>query len=207
MVPVPSLSTYGPAPASLSVPSKPSSCHLPRSWRKLVSASCLFLLVYAEGQSEYLCLQVTSCTFRTLSTLPPPRISFFPHLHMSESYTLWLNIHNVKFTATAAKLLQSCPTLCDPVDGSAPGSPVPGILQARTLERVAISFSIKFTALLFKVYSPIVLHAFTLLYKQLPEFFSSCTSETLHPLSNNSLFPSPPPRLWQPSFYFLSLRI
>ena len=40
-----------------------------------------------------------------------------------------------------AKSLQSCPTLCDPIDGSSPGSPVPGILQARTLERVAISFS------------------------------------------------------------------
>ena len=40
-----------------------------------------------------------------------------------------------------AKLLQSCPTLCDPRDGSPPGSPVPGILQARTLEWVAISFS------------------------------------------------------------------
>ena len=43
--------------------------------------------------------------------------------------------------ATAAKSLQSCPTLCDPTDGSPPGSPVPGILQARTLEWVAISFS------------------------------------------------------------------
>ena len=43
--------------------------------------------------------------------------------------------------ATAAKSLQSCPTLCDPIDGSPPGSPVPGILQARTLEWVAISFS------------------------------------------------------------------
>ena len=41
----------------------------------------------------------------------------------------------------AAKLLQSCPTLCDPIDGSPPGSPVPGILQTRTLEWVAISFS------------------------------------------------------------------
>ena len=41
----------------------------------------------------------------------------------------------------AAKSLQSCPTLCDPIDGSPPGSPVPGILQARTLEWVAISFS------------------------------------------------------------------
>ena len=43
--------------------------------------------------------------------------------------------------AAAAKSLQSCPTLCDPIDGSPPGSAAPGILQARTLERVAISFS------------------------------------------------------------------
>ena len=43
--------------------------------------------------------------------------------------------------AAAAKSLQSCPTLCDPRDGSPPGCPVPGILQARTLEWVAISFS------------------------------------------------------------------
>ena len=44
-------------------------------------------------------------------------------------------------TAAAAKSLQSCPTLCDPIDGSSPGSPIPGILQARTVEWVAISFS------------------------------------------------------------------
>ena len=43
--------------------------------------------------------------------------------------------------AAAAKSLQSCPTLCDPIDSSPPGSLVPGILQARTLEWVAISFS------------------------------------------------------------------
>jgi len=43
--------------------------------------------------------------------------------------------------AAAAKSIQLCPTLCDPIDGSPPGSPVPGILQARTLEWVAISFS------------------------------------------------------------------
>ena len=43
--------------------------------------------------------------------------------------------------AAAAKSLQSCPTLCDPIDGSLPGSPIPGILQAGTLEWVAISFS------------------------------------------------------------------
>ena len=50
------------------------------------------------------------------------------------------------FLVSAAKSLQSCPTLCDPIDGSPPGSPVPGILQARTLEWVAISFSIGFAS-------------------------------------------------------------
>jgi len=45
------------------------------------------------------------------------------------------------FAAAAAKSLQSCLTLCDPIDSSPPGSPVPGILQARILEWVAISFS------------------------------------------------------------------
>ena len=49
----------------------------------------------------------------------------------------WQNMH----ITHAAKSLQLCLTLCDPIDGSPPGSPVPGILQARTLEWVAISFS------------------------------------------------------------------
>ena len=49
--------------------------------------------------------------------------------------------YQIHAAAAAAKSLQSCPTLCDPIDGSPPGSPVPGILQARALERVAISFS------------------------------------------------------------------
>ena len=50
-------------------------------------------------------------------------------------------IFNMLSAAAAAKSLQSCPTLCDPIDCSPPGSPIPGILQARTLEWVAISFS------------------------------------------------------------------
>ena len=52
---------------------------------------------------------------------------------------LWF--HQYTCNTAAAKSLQSCPTLCYPVDGSPPGSPIPGILQARTLEWVAISFS------------------------------------------------------------------
>ena len=50
-------------------------------------------------------------------------------------------VPSFKSAAAAAKSLQSCPILCDPIDGSPPGSPVPGILQAGTLELVAISFS------------------------------------------------------------------
>ena len=56
------------------------------------------------------------------------------------SSTIWLLVKNYA-AAAAAKSLQSCLTLCDPTDGSPPGCPVPGILQARTLEWVAISFS------------------------------------------------------------------
>ena len=52
-----------------------------------------------------------------------------------------MDVHNVGPAAAAAKSLQSCLTLCDPIDGSPPGSPILGILQARTLEWVAISFS------------------------------------------------------------------
>ena len=51
------------------------------------------------------------------------------------------SLRNMTAAAAAAKSLQSCPTLCDPIDGSPPGSAIPGILQARTLEWVAISFS------------------------------------------------------------------
>ena len=58
------------------------------------------------------------------------------------TYFNFLNsIHSFKVAAAAAKSLQSRPTLCDPIDSSPPGFPVPGILQARTLECVAISFS------------------------------------------------------------------
>ena len=54
--------------------------------------------------------------------------------------SLLLGLISAAAAAAAAKSLQSCLTLCDPIDGSPPGSPVPGILQARTLEWVAISF-------------------------------------------------------------------
>ena len=57
-------------------------------------------------------------------------------------FNFYLSLNSmINMSAAAAKSLQSCPTLCDPTDGSPPSSPVPGILQAITLEWVAISFS------------------------------------------------------------------
>ena len=69
--------------------------------------------------------------------------SVFNRKHCDKSFLLGFPfLCGILYIATAAaKSLQSCPTLCDPIDGSPPGSPVPGILQARTLEWVAISFS------------------------------------------------------------------
>ena len=60
-----------------------------------------------------------------------------------ENHMVFVYMHACESSsaAAAAESLQSCPTLCDPIDGSPPGSAVPGILQARTLEWVAISFS------------------------------------------------------------------
>jgi len=61
--------------------------------------------------------------------------------HPQFKYTFKLRHAFTAAAAAAAKSLQSCPTLCDPIDGSPPASTVPGILQARTLEWVTISFS------------------------------------------------------------------
>ena len=64
----------------------------------------------------------------------------YPENQQFSGYTELRRLEH-RAAAAAAKSLQSCPTLFDPIDGSPPGSPVPGILQARTLEWVAISFS------------------------------------------------------------------
>ena len=83
-------------------------------------------------------------TFHMVQKTPFPLDIYFPMCHYNFSKVslksqqwpfLW------KLSAAAAKLLQLCPTLCDPIDGNPPGSPVPGILQARIPEWVAISFS------------------------------------------------------------------
>ena len=67
-------------------------------------------------------------------------VDIFGNHHSSFSDQKILTVSSHAAAATA-KSLQSCPTLCDPIDGSPPGFPVPGILQAKTLEWVAISFS------------------------------------------------------------------
>ena len=84
-------------------------------------------------------LTVASCNMRQVTQEAGKVVWYF---HLLKNFPQFFVIHAVKgFAAAAAKLLQSCPTLYDPIDGSPPGSPVPGILQARTLERVAVSFS------------------------------------------------------------------
>ena len=77
---------------------------------------------------------------------PEPRFSASPTPDLNSSLSEAPPYHHLDpvlfpTVAAAAKSLQSCPTLCDPIDGSPPGSALPGILQARTLEWVAISFS------------------------------------------------------------------
>ena len=84
------------------------------------------------------------CSFKMLS-LPIPNgtawTSFIClNIYVRDIY-IWFEMFLFNTAAAAAKALQSCPTLCDPRDSSPPGSPVPRILQARTLEWVAISFS------------------------------------------------------------------
>ena len=91
-------------------------------------------------------VQVTAVTKKELDyTLPLKMSEYYIYIYIRNLITeiiLYINTLIIYMhAAAAAKSLQSCPTLCDPIDGSPPGSPVPGILQARTLEWVAISFS------------------------------------------------------------------
>ena len=98
----------------------------------LTSGSCLPSLVLSSSQLHH-----------SKFCLCPPML-FSLYLSMSKfpfSYKDTSHWAAAAAAAAAAKSLQSCLTLCDPIDGSPPGSPVPGILQARTLEWVAISFS------------------------------------------------------------------
>ena len=83
-------------------------------------------------------LKIRLCCFIAQTIKMSPKIQIYSHLLFQHWYSLF---PLASAAAAAAKSLQWCPALCDPTDGSSPDSPVPGILQARTLEWVAISFS------------------------------------------------------------------
>ena len=114
---------------------------------------CLLLcpnFIFLYGCQPY-CIRVTLISsFQTLQRSFLQKVHILRYQGLGFQYIIWRNIirsitvttDNCKDTAAAAaKSLQSCPTLCDPIDSSPTGSPVPGIFQARTLEWVAISFS------------------------------------------------------------------
>ena len=89
-------------------------------------------------------IKITECFLKKLVYLISSWLSFFQNSALNQTKPLKKS-QKGSFSdfigAHAAKSFQLCPTLCDPIDGSPPGSPIPGILQARTLEWVAISFS------------------------------------------------------------------
>ena len=105
--------------------------HAPSKAITILASITIICFAYLNGIIYYVCF----CLLLSLN------ITSVRFIHISGcSSNLFLFIVVFCYAATA-KSLQSCPTLCDPVDGSPPGSPVPGIRQARTMERVAISFS------------------------------------------------------------------
>ena len=96
-----------------------------------------FCVISPAGLSEGW-YELLLCEFLSLGTSSLARDGLSRGaLHNSTSLVLW----KILIKSSAAKSLQSCPTLCNPIDSSPPGSPIPGILQARILEWVAISFS------------------------------------------------------------------
>ena len=104
------------------------------SFRPTFSLSAFMFIKRLSSSSSLSAIRVVSSAYlRLLIFLPAILIPA-----CASSSPVFLMMYSA---AAAAKSLQSCPTLCDPIDGSPTGSPVPGILQARTLEWVAISFS------------------------------------------------------------------
>ena len=102
--------------------SDPRAC----AFRKFIS--------FPESSSTAFLISQEVLVIGQLGSLSEPRGLSILHAVLPE-------LQDFELTAAAAKSLQSCPTLCNPIDSSPPGSPVPGILQERTLEWVAVSFS------------------------------------------------------------------
>ena len=125
------------------------------SHKFFIHSECPSVRMQTEGQSPVhrghpstSFHDILSCTFLSVSAWvwASPVAQLVKNLPaMRETWVRSLGcqgpLEKVQAAAAAAKSLQSCPTLCDPIDGSPPGSPVPGILQTRTLEWVALSFS------------------------------------------------------------------
>ena len=118
-----------------------NNSHVHAKWLQLCPTLCDPMNCSPPGSSVHGILQA-----RTLKWVAMPSSRDFPNpglnLHLLPQHLhCRLILYHWATAAAAAKSLQSCPTLCDPIDGSPPRSPIPGILQARTLEWVAISFS------------------------------------------------------------------
>ena len=107
--------------------------------RRMVYNFCFHLFTFQGLRLD--CLTTVSKTNRLVFTCYffPLKIATGNCCSETEFKCLWREMVRTA-AAAAAKSLQSCPTLCDPIVGSPPGSPIPGILEARTLEWVAISF-------------------------------------------------------------------
>ena len=114
-----------------------SKAHLTSHSRMSGSRWLITALWLSGSWRSFLYSSVYSCHFLISSA----SVRSIPFLYFIEPISNFLEEISSLFAAAAAKSLQSCPTPCDPIDGSPPGSPVPGILQARTLDLVAISFS------------------------------------------------------------------
>ena len=99
------------------------------------------LLCIIDGETQCLSPPKVPGAWGTVSDLGLEVYVWKCNGRVFNSFMCLRNLHRVLAAAATAKSLQSCLTLCDPIDGSPPGSAVPGILQARTLEWVAIAFS------------------------------------------------------------------
>ena len=95
-----------------------------------------------ESRGSSMASPGNSMTFQPLANTWTLSLTFLSLSSPRQVDSMFLHLSNLPTSSyAAAKSLQSRPTLCNPIDGSSPGSPIPGILQARTLEWVAISFS------------------------------------------------------------------
>ena len=98
---------------------------------------------YQAQEGGDLCIHMADSHFSTAEANTTLKSNYTPILKNNNNNNKRKETHKIVnlYSPAASKSLQSCPTLCDPIDGSPPGPAVPGILQARTLEWVAISFS------------------------------------------------------------------